>query len=103
MLKIILDQEIIDICNEATTDYSALDRVKLVVANTDLPSDEDSPVRVNLHEKGMLNGAPLSWITGLRLKARKVLGGIQVLLEGVDNGTVHVETPYRSSELGEAA
>ncbi len=104
MQNIYLDQEILDICAEATTAYSAEDRVRQVITNTDIDLFEAKAIAVNLLEEGKLGGSELSWITTLKVTAKRLVGGVHVFLEGVKDGDVHLESRFeQESDFGEAA
>lgn len=104
-MEIYLDQEILDICAEASTAYPAEDRVRQIITNTDIDLFEAKRVEVNLLESGQYAGGNLSWVTKLRVVAKRTLGCIHVFLEDVNQGTVHVKNRFdtEESEFGEAS
>ncbi|WP_285905052.1 hypothetical protein [Pseudodesulfovibrio pelocollis] len=104
-MEIYLDQEILDICAEASTAYSAEGRVRQVITNADIDLFEAKKVEVNLLESGQYAGGNLSWVTKLRVVAKRTLGCIHVFLEDVNQGSVHVDNRFETdeSDFGEAA
>lgn len=100
--EIYLDQEILDICAEATTEYSAEERVRQVITHTAIDLFEEKSVTVNLTEHGEFGGK-LTWITKLNVVAKRMLNSTHVTLVGVGNGDVHLNSRYESDSFGEAA
>lgn len=102
-MEIYLDQEILDICAEATTASPAEDRVRQIIMNTDIDLFGEKSVKVNLLESGNYAGGEVSWVTSLRVVAKRMLGCTHVFLEGKDEGDVHIAKRFEESDFGEAA